>query len=148
MGWDVVALWQHPGDSDDLWGAESLSEGQRGLHLCTCSWGLKLAGPSGQQHPPPPTPNTSPEGVINHLAPDSSSVERSHLGWGQWLLYTGWCSRCSLTNESFFSSCITIYPHSHTQTHAHTEGPSMQKAPSSAAVSLCSCLVRCPPQWL
>ncbi|KAK9542411.1 hypothetical protein VZT92_000276 [Zoarces viviparus] len=59
---------------------------QRGLNQCCFSRGLELAGPLGQEHPTHLT-NTSLYGVINHLAPDSSSVERSHLGWRRWLLH-------------------------------------------------------------
>lgn len=91
MGRDVVAVWQHPGDSTALWGAESLSQGPPSLDL-------ELARPSGQEHlPPPSTLTSSSEGVINHLARDSRSERRSHLGWSR-----GFFTRRNvLTNECF-----------------------------------------------
>lgn len=110
MGRDVVALRQHPGDNTALWGDESLSEGPPSLLLL-----LLLLQPGaragralrpGACAPYPPTPSLG--GVINHLAPDSGSVQRSHLGWSRWLLH-----QKTFTNESFFISCVTIYPLTH-----------------------------------
>lgn len=89
MGRDAAAFWQHPGDSAALWGAETCQRGGRGASITAAAAAEGSSWQGLQARSIKPPPNTTPEGVINHLAPDSKQrgEERSHLGWSQRLLY-------------------------------------------------------------
>lgn len=54
----------------------------------------------------------------------------------------------SSLEEMYLLMSVLFFLYHHLSSHTYTEGLSMQKSLNSAAVFVCLCLVRCPPQWL